>query len=71
MVELGRILRAAVGMVDPPAAAFPSMAAFRPVVAFCQTMQRFVGEEFLRDLTFEFDAVTCGVLPWVFFPKTR
>ncbi|MEJ6845064.1 hypothetical protein [Sinorhizobium fredii] len=58
-------------MVDPPAAAFPSMAAFRPVVAFCQTMQRFVGEEFLRDLTFEFDAVTCGVLPWVFFPKTR
>ncbi|ASY72452.1 hypothetical protein N181_07500 [Sinorhizobium fredii USDA 205] len=47
------------------------MAVFRRVVAFCQTMQRFAGEEFLRDLTFEFDAVTCGVLPWVFFPKTR
>ncbi|OAP50092.1 hypothetical protein ATC00_04955 [Sinorhizobium americanum] len=40
----------------------------RHVVAFCQTTQRFAGEKFLRDLTFEFDAVT---LPRVFLPKTR
>jgi hypothetical protein len=30
----------------------------RHVVAFCRTMQRFAGQEFLRDLTFELDAVT-------------
>ncbi len=30
----------------------------RHAVAFCQTMKRFAGQEFLRDLTFELDAMT-------------
>jgi hypothetical protein len=41
----------------------------RHVVAFCQALQRFPGEEFLHDLTFEFDAVTAVFCHWSSFRK--